>query len=323
MKTIIVLASTLALSAAVAIDAQQVQVLAPDQAYAQRVFSFTTMEARVVKGMPYSAEVVSESVQTLADGNRIVQRSTTRFYRDSEGRTRRDQTISMVGTYAAAGEPTQTTFINDPVAGVNYVLDAKSRTARKTDISKMAIASKKVFVEGGDAKTFDVAVNPAEHAQKVAAEMKEMKVQMAGGGPGMAPRVAVGGGAGGYTIMKADSKNTKKESLGKQTIEGVEAEGTRYTTTIPAGEIGNEQPIETVFESWYSAELQTVIMSKHSDPRSGENTYRLTNINRTEPAHSLFEVPSDYTIQESGPGGPPAEMRYKIESGARRPGSNQ
>ena len=121
-------------------------------------------------------------------------------------------------------------------------------------------------------------------------------------------------------MMRDDSKNTKKESLGKQTIEGIEAEGTRSITTIPAGEIGNEQPIEMVFESWYSPELQTVIMSKHSDPRSGENTYRLTNINRTEPAHSLFEVPSDYTIQEAGP---PAEMRYKIEREMRRPGSNQ
>jgi len=100
----------------------------------------------------------------------------------------------------------------------------------------------------------------------------------------------------------------------------VEAEGTRYVTTIPAGEIGNEQPIEMVFESWFSPELQTVIMSKHSDPRSGENTYRLTNINRTEPPHSLFEVPSDYTIQEAGP---PAEMRRKIEGERRRPGSEQ
>ena len=120
-------------------------------------------------------------------------------------------------------------------------------------------------------------------------------------------------------MMMGDKKNTRKESLGMQTVEGVEAEGTRYTTTIPAGEIGNELPIEMVFESWYSPELQTVIMSKHSDPRTGENTYRLTNINRSEPPHSLFEVPADYTIQEAGP---PAEMRYKIERELRRPGAN-
>jgi hypothetical protein len=75
-----------------------------------------------------------------------------------------------------------------------------------------------------------------------------------------------------------------------------------------------------VFETWYSPELQTVVMSKHSDPRMGENTFRLTNLNRNEQPRSLFEVPPDYTIQE---GGPSPEMRYKIEREARRPGSGQ
>jgi hypothetical protein len=117
--------------------------------------------------------------------------------------------------------------------------------------------------------------------------------------------------------MKFDEKNTKKESLGKETVEGVEAEGTRFTHTIAAGEIGNEAPINIVSETWYSPELQTVVMSKHSDPRLGENTYRLTGINRSEPARALFEVPSDYTIKETIPPG----MQYKlnVERDARRP----
>jgi TonB family protein len=91
-----------------------------------------------------------------------------------------------------------------------------------------------------------------------------------------------------------------KESLGKQNVEGVEAEGTRSTVTIPAGEIGNERPIDIINESWYSPELQTLVMTRHSDPRFGESSYRLTNIDRSEPARSLFEVPSDYTLK-SGP----------------------
>jgi hypothetical protein len=91
--------------------------------------------------------------------------------------------------------------------------------------------------------------------------------------------------------------NAKEESLGKQLIEGIEAEGARTTITIPAGEIGNERPIEIISERWYSPELQTVVMTKHSDPRFGETVYRLTNISRSEPDASLFQVPSDYRIK--------------------------
>ena len=292
------------------------------------VSSEMSIDGKLVKGAPYSAQAINESVQTLAGGNRIVRQYTSTVYRDSEGRTRRDQTISVIGGYSAAAEPAQTTFINDPVAGVNYILDSMHRTARKIDYSaKIAAETKMVDVMKAKAKADAMKAKALEGGasvdEKIAAEKAaaahEFKFEMrTGGGPGAGP-VVVGGGAGGF-VMMGDKKNTRKEELGKQTIEGVEAEGTRLTTTIPAGEIGNEQPIEMVFEKWYSPELQTVIMTKSSDPRSGENTYRLTNINRTEPAHSLFEVPSDYTVQESGP---PAEMRYKIEKEVRRPGSNQ
>jgi TonB family protein len=94
----------------------------------------------------------------------------------------------------------------------------------------------------------------------------------------------------------------KSESLGKQLVEGVEAEGTRTTVTIPAGQIGNDRAIEIVNERWYSPELQTVVTTRASDPRFGETVYRLTNIDRSEPAKSMFEVPPEYTISDF-PGG--------------------
>ncbi|MFL6275753.1 MAG: hypothetical protein ACJ74G_11260 [Blastocatellia bacterium] len=94
--------------------------------------------------------------------------------------------------------------------------------------------------------------------------------------------------------------DVKTESLGKQMIEGIEAEGTRSVITIPAGKFGNDNPVEVTSERWYSQELQTVVMSKHSDPRMGEHVYRLTNIKREEPVRSLFEVPADYQVQEGG-----------------------
>lgn len=286
------------------------------------VSSEMSIDGKLVKGAPYSAQAINESVQTLAGGNRIVRQNTAMVYRDSEGRTRREQTISVVGPYAAAGGPKQTTFINDPVAGVNYILDATNKTARKIDYSAKITAEKKML----DAKKLEAMKPKSGEGETIAIEkIAAEKVAAAGGfiydiktGGDMGPGGPKPGG--GFVMTRADSKNTRKESLGKQTVEGVEAEGSRIITTIPAGEIGNEQPIEIVFESWYSSELQAVIMSKHSDPRSGESTYRLTNINRTEPPHTLFEVPSDFTIQEAGP---PAEMRYKIEREKRRPGDNQ
>jgi hypothetical protein len=95
-------------------------------------------------------------------------------------------------------------------------------------------------------------------------------------------------------------ENVRTESLGKRTIEGVEAEGTRTTIQIPAGRVGNDRPLEIVSERWYSPELQVVVLSSHKDPFVGDTVYRLTNINRAEPAASLFEVPADYTVFESG-----------------------
>jgi hypothetical protein len=102
------------------------------------------------------------------------------------------------------------------------------------------------------------------------------------------------------TLLKQSLENVKREDLGTQNIEGVEATGTRNTVTIPAGQIGNERPIDIVTERWYSKELQTTVMSRRTDPRSGEAIFRLTNINRNEPAGSLFEIPVDYKVTEVG-----------------------
>ena len=83
-------------------------------------------------------------------------------------------------------------------------------------------------------------------------------------------------------------------------ISGVQAEGKRITETIPAGAIGNERAIEVVNETWYSPELQTVLMSKHSDPRTGDVTYTLTNVSRAEPDPALFTIPPDYKLRDEG-----------------------
>jgi hypothetical protein len=103
----------------------------------------------------------------------------------------------------------------------------------------------------------------------------------------------------------------KKEDLGTQVINGITTKGVRYTRVIPAGQIGNAAAINIVNEQWYSADLQLIVKSVRTDPRMGQITYTLTNIQRIEPAASLFTVPSDYTVKQApahgrhgGPGGP-------------------
>ena len=91
---------------------------------------------------------------------------------------------------------------------------------------------------------------------------------------------------------------SQSEDLGMQMIEGVWAKGTRTTTTIPANSEGNDRPIVMVNENWFSEDLRLVVLSKRSDPRNGETTERVTNIDRSEPDPALFRPPADYTINE-------------------------
>ncbi len=110
---------------------------------------------------------------------------------------------------------------------------------------------------------------------------------------------------GGAEGTNPEKGQIKKESLGTQQIEGVTAEGTRFTRTIPAGAIGNDKPIDITVETWTSPDLHVLVLSKRNDPRFGETIYRLTNIKRAEPDASLFQVPSDFKTEQ----GPPSTMR--------------
>lgn len=266
------------------------------------VFLSTEMSfgRKLVKNAPYSAQATTETVQVLGDGNRIVRKNTASVYRDSEGRTRHDQSLTSIGPWSAAGEPRQTSFINDPVNRVHYVLEPRSRIARKLPLPPSPQMLPRNGKVSSDAKQ-DVKVRviaPPSGAPGKVSVITDGEIDREVGSD---VDLAVTPGVTRVTHDKQIKDNLRRESLGKQNIEGVEAEGTRDTITIPAGEIGNEQPIQIVSERWYSPELQTMVMTRHSDPRFGETSFRLTNINRSEPARTLFEVPSDYVIKEGTP----------------------
>jgi hypothetical protein len=275
---------------------------------------------KVVKGAPYSAEAVTEHVQVLGDGNRIVNKFSSTIYRDSEGRTRREQTLKGLNMLGVGQEQSQIILINDPVAGVTYSLDSRSRTAIKSIPFKLEIGPKGATGADVEGRRFEFKI------AQPSGNSGTMIVTSPAGSPAPPPEariqvqrteqinVASGSAGGSYTFHRTQpAPNASKvtQELGKQFIEGVEAEGKRTTVTIPAGEMGNERPIEIVSEQWYSPELQLVVMTRTSDPRSGEMTYKLTNINRSEPAGTLFEVPSDYTVKDSIHAGGPLIPRTR------------
>jgi hypothetical protein len=180
-------------------------------------------ELRVVKNAPFTATAETQTVQTLADGNKITRMTTALISRDSEGRTRREQSPVV--------------FIHDPLAGVAWILDSRSRTARRIAVPSTEVES---------------------------------------------------------TTQTA----TGTESLGSDVISGINVEGTRLTRVLAPGGAGNELPIQVTTDAWYSAELQTAVMTETSDPRVGETVYKLTEVKRSEPERSLFEIPADYSQKE-------------------------
>jgi len=267
---------------------QLLDKVAAEQEVLGKLRARMAVEAKITAGAPYSAESVTETTQVLADGNRINRKSVTRIYRDSEGRIRREE-VDDAGSVVSVS-------IVDPVAHVSYVLNPGSRTAYREQV-----LLRTPMMRSGGAGT------PADVVAKMEAEMKaqgELTRRTADRKdapppPPPAPR-SPGPPPPPPPPTPTASREVVTENLGQQNIEGVSATGSRTTTTIPAGAVGNLQPIKVVVEQWVSSDLQVLVMTRHSDPRSGDTTYRLQSIVRAEPDRSLFTVPADYTMKESG-----------------------
>jgi hypothetical protein len=262
-----------------------------------------------VQGAPYSATITNESVQRLADGNRIVNTTSGTIARDSQGRTRQDAPVPSIGNLSAANAP-HIVFIQDPVAQVSYTLNLTDKTAQKISTIPgapggpgMAIMSAGavgagtggpvIASSGGPMQTFSMRIE----GEPGSAAMPPLPPLPAGGGPVFIQK----------TMIATDASQLATEDLGTQTMEGVTVNGTRTTHTIPAGQIGNDAPIKIVTEVWTSPDLKTVVYSKRDDPRMGEQTFQLKNIVRSEPDSSLFTVPADFTLTDG-----PKPIMYKL-----------
>jgi hypothetical protein len=246
-----------------------------------------------VKNAPYSALETMENTQTLADGTHIDRTIQTMVYRDSAGRMRRETPDSIT--------------IWDPVANVSYSLDPKTQTAMRLPLG-LGPATRIANEQRGLPPDVPLPqMNLPRNGQEMRFVYRSAGVATAdlppppplpppgAGKPGDMFFLSAGAMPG-LSAMQV-KLTPKSESLGQQLVEGINAEGTRMTSTIEAGQIGNDRPIQIVDERWYSHELATLVKMTHSDPRTGQETLELTGISRVEPSPDLFQVPANYQIQ--------------------------
>lgn len=213
-----------------------------------------------VRGLPYTAERVSESVRVLADGNRIVQRSSEQLYRDGDGRSRVDSV--WVGRALVQ--------IQDPVQNMSYRLYPREQMG-----IKMSMGSPSPVAGTAPAGMMPVGKDGFAGAAKVAEQL--------------APALAA--------AASSDSVQTTR-ALGTRQMEGLAVEGTLVTSTIAAGKAGNTLPIVSTVETWHAHDLDLDVYVKTIDPRDGERVTRLQNVRRAEPPAAVFAIPDGYTVQE-------------------------
>ena len=292
----------------------------------------------VVAGKPYSARSITESTQMLADGNRIAQRNEAVIYRDSKGRTRREQTLTGMGQWQV-GEPVTMINIHDPVAGKSYVLDPVEKIAREIRPFQMAIAHAPDQIEAAKAGAtgiWSVAVPapPPTPAPPVGAVTVDVDVERSvdrdvtvirrrdGGGDSVQVFSTATVGAVELFPPGTTGMYEPAEQLGEQVLEGLLVKGTRMTDTIPAGTIGNERAIDIVTERWYSEDIDAMVLQRFSDPRSGETTYRLVNVVLGDPSPDLFQVPQGYELRapempsagvRMAPGAPGQAVQFQLQ----------
>lgn len=208
-------------------------------------------------GAPYSLTREMRRHSTLADGTQIEEGpSVVKMYRDSEGRTRTEIYKRLT---AADTEPElMSVVIADNVAKERFVLNVRDNTVTKAEIRQVW--------------------------------------QTVNGAGGIVRAPAASGAATQTMPARVQLEPPIRKSLGTQEVAGITVEGTETTMTYPVGAIGNDRPISTDRVVWVSAELGIEMLMTYNDPRMGTTTIRVTEISRTEPDASLFQVPADYTL---------------------------
>jgi len=243
------------------------------------------VDVEVVKNQPYQAQAVTEIKQTLGNGSHISQTTTATVARDNEGRTVRIQKLVAIGPWTTASEGDKSTTITtifDPVTSTHIDYTSDIKVAHVMPMPPLPPAAANTSTEAGH-------------------RLQGFAFGVGGDGPSSGQaNIVIGGFVGARAISSQgnEGKDQKSEPLGTKTIEGIQAVGTRNSSTIPAGTIGNDRDIVITHETWSSPELKLVLLSTQDDPRFGKTTYSLKSVQQREPDKALFQVPSGYKVEK-------------------------
>lgn len=227
------------------------------------------LDARLVRNKPLEAVFESKTTQILANGASDARRVMTIIYRDGAGRTRREQ-IFYAGSSGGAApvETARHISISDPVAGYGYSVNPATRTVQRYPLPSTPQQQQREL--------------PFNNRLPTSVEILRNDNQQTG------------------TVRRYTLEPPRPQSLGRQRIAGIDADGWRLTIKVPTGAVGNAAPVETIYETWVAGDLQMLVKASVRNSVNGEHTLDLTTINRAEPPRSRFEVPAGYTVIDMG-----------------------
>jgi hypothetical protein len=218
----------------------------------------------IVTGAPFSGTETVTHQETLADGNQISHQEQSTLSRDSQGRVRTEHTANA-GNASTSNSTASSSASGSTGKTLVTIIDPVAGYSYVLNASSMTAMRMAIHV-------------PSNSDQTIAGTTPQ--------GP-QGPRRGNG-----------NRPAAQRDDLGTQVINGVSATGTRITTTIPAGIIGNQQALQTVREVWIAVDLKIAVLVKSTDPR-GNTIAQLTDIAQGEPDPSLFQVPAGYTVTDA------------------------
>ncbi len=207
-------------------------------------------DKRVVKGAPYCADAVHETVQTLADGNRIVRSSRSRLCRDGEGRTRQESERSG----------RKLVWLTDPVAREAWVLDPERKTARPV---AMALDLRRGAATSGG----DFAERMREYAERMREYAQRLRdpARADSGSPPMPPVPPMVGASGAQPVAVVRQVIRERDASGRET-EQVEM---RVVQVDPINATTRQSVVRLPASA---ASAGTVVLTLPGSPGAGQNS---------------------------------------------------